>query len=132
VCSPGCSDPLPTWPFTGQGQVVTIWPRARQVALGVEKILHHIWSTKCRCCVVVLRAVLDAPYLVCPAMRRVAYHVAPSCRVVASPIRAHERSAVRRCTIAWYCSLWPTYATGHDNDVCLHILQAPWNHVGVP
>jgi hypothetical protein len=49
-----------------------------------------------------------------PSTRRVAYRLALSYRVVASANPTHERSAVRRSTVA-----------GHDYVACPCVLQAP-------
>jgi hypothetical protein len=51
--------------------------------------------------------------------------VATSCRVIASAIPAHVRSAVWRCTIERLYSRLPACFERHDVTVYTHVLQAP-------
>jgi hypothetical protein len=59
------------------------------------------------------------------ATRHVAYHLALSCRVVASASPAHEQSAARRSTVAWYYSGVPTRLVGQDYGAHPCVSQVP-------
>jgi hypothetical protein len=72
-----------------------------------------------------VRAVPGTPHLVGPAMWHAVCCVAPSCWIVASANRAHERSVVQRCTVVMHYNRRSIRFAGHDNVVCPHVLQLP-------
>jgi hypothetical protein len=56
---------------------------------------------------------------------RVAYHLAPSYRIIASISPRLRAVCHAHRTVAWYCSDVSARLAGHDYATCPHILQTP-------